>query len=74
MSLLAIKEHLVKIKLASLSNLSAHFNQISPDLLRDMLSHWMRKGKVRCFKKTPFCGGKCNKCDVTLTEIYEWVA
>jgi putative ferrous iron transport protein C len=73
MSLIAIKTHLMKIKLASLASLCAHFNNADPDLLRTMLCHWVRKGKVRCIKKTPFCGQKCMKCDVTAIEIYEWI-
>lgn len=73
MGLLAIKDYLTKVKLASLANLCAHFNYSNQDVLRDMLDHWIRKGKVRCFLKTPFCGGKCVKCDKSIVEIYEWI-
>ncbi len=73
MSLIAIKEYLMKVKVASLSTLCSQFNETNPSLLRDMLRCWVQKGKIRCFSKTPYCGGKCMKCDVAITEIYEWV-
>jgi putative ferrous iron transport protein C len=73
MSLLAIKDHLIQVKSASLANLAAYFHQADLDVLRDMLAHWMRKGKVRCFAKTALCGQKCTQCPVEQTEIYQWV-
>lgn len=72
MSLLQIKQHLMKIKITSLSSLSIYFNT-DPDLLRHMLSHWVRKGCVRQCQKTPACGSSCGKCPAAVTEIYEWV-
>jgi putative ferrous iron transport protein C len=73
MSLIAIKQHLMQVKIASLATLCTHFNNASPDVLRDMLGHWMRKGKVRCSAKTLLCGKKCVQCPAEQVEIYEWV-
>ncbi|MCC2666452.1 MAG: hypothetical protein K0R24_828 [Gammaproteobacteria bacterium] len=72
MSLLEIKRYLSEVKMASLSSLCTYFNCDSM-LLRQMLAHWIRKGKVRQCLKTPKCGVKCQECSPLLTEIYEWV-
>jgi len=72
MNLLDIRNYLMHVKMASLSSLCHYFNCDS-ELLRQMLKHWIRKGKVRHCKKTPQCGVKCMQCNPLLTEIYEWV-
>ncbi len=61
MSLLAIKEHMMQVKIASLSTLCACLNT-DADVLRHMLTHWERKGKIRKFTKTPACGSQCSNC------------
>ena len=72
MSLLAIKSHMMTVKMASLSSLCLLFN-MNADQLRCMLQHWIRKGKMRqCMK--PACGSTCFKCPVGVREIYEWVS
>lgn len=72
MSLLDIKQHMLQVKMATLGNLCQVF-RVEPDHLRFLLSHWMRKGKIRLCTKTPACGSRCFKCPATVTEIYEWV-
>ncbi len=73
MSLMDIKQHLMKVRIASLSSICVYFNA-DPDTLRGMLGHWMRKGRVRQCQKNPACASSCGKCSPLLTEIYEWVA
>lgn len=72
MSLLDIKQHLMQVKIATLASLCAFF-KTDPDTLRCMLSHWVRKGKVRQCLKKPACGSKCFKCPTLSIEIYEWM-
>jgi putative ferrous iron transport protein C len=72
MSLLDIKTYLMRVRITSLANLATYFNT-NPDVLRGMLSHWLRKGCLRKCQKTAACGGSCFKCDPLITEIYEWV-
>lgn len=72
MGLLELKNYLMRVKLASLSSLSAYFN-CEADLLRHMLEHWIRKGCVRKCLRTPACGTQCGQCSEFATEIYEWV-
>ncbi len=72
MSLLEIKQYLQQMKIVSLEALCAHF-KCNADVLRCMLSHWLRKGCVRQFNKTAACGGSCAKCPQSRVEIYEWL-
>lgn len=72
MNLLAIKNHMMLVKIATLSSLCALF-KADPDTLRCMLSHWISKGKIRQCMKKPACGSKCFKCPTATTEMYEWV-
>lgn len=73
MNLLEIKRYLMEVKMASMATLSAHFHCDS-DRLRDMMSHWLRKGCIRQFIQSSACGKTCGKCATPPTvEIYEWV-
>lgn len=72
MSLIDIKNHMMQVKITSLGNLCSLF-KADPDVIRCMLMHWIRKGKVRQCMKKPACGSKCFKCPTMTVEIYEWV-
>jgi hypothetical protein len=72
MSLIAIKNHMSQVKIATLGSLCNLFNT-DPETLRCMLKHWMCKGKIRKCTKKPACGSQCFKCETLTTEIYEWV-
>lgn len=72
MSLLAIKQHMRQVKMATLASLCNLF-KVDADMMRCLLAHWMHKGKVKKCLKTPACGSKCFKCPTLSTEIYEWV-
>lgn len=72
MTLMEIKQHMMRVKIATLGNLCQLFNA-EPETLRCLLQHWMRKGKIRQCLKKPACGSKCFKCETLFTEMYEWV-
>lgn len=72
LSLVAIKQHMTQVKMATLSHLCQIFCA-DPETIRCMLKHWMMKGKIRQCQKTPACGSKCFKCPTLMTEIYEWI-
>ena len=72
MILTEIKKYLRQTQAVSLFELSHKFNT-NTDVMRDMLSHWVRKGHVRCLRKTSACGSSCQKCSPAITEVYEWV-
>jgi predicted ArsR family transcriptional regulator len=67
-----IKRYLMQRGQASLGDIALHFDS-PPEAVRGMLEQWMRKGKVRRHMATSACGGSCNKCDLSTTEIYEWI-
>lgn len=72
MNLLAIKQHMMQVKIATLGSLCLLFNA-DADTLRCRLEHWIRKGNIKQCVKTPACGSRCFKCPVATTEMYEWV-
>lgn len=72
MGLIEIKNYLMQARMTSLSSLCAYFNCES-EVLRCMLSHWVRKGRVRMLSQALACKSACFKCDVREVEIYEWV-
>lgn len=45
-----------------------------PEAVRGMLTHWLRKGKVRQCPKPNGCGSRCTQCNVAHAEVYEWVS
>jgi hypothetical protein len=72
MSLIDIKQHMMKVRMATLGSLCSLFKS-DPETVRCMLQHWIRKGRIRQCMKTPACGSRCFKCPSQVTEIYEWV-
>lgn len=73
MNLVGIKNYLQEVKIASITTLSAQFN-CDADVLRNMMTHWLRKGCIRRFVQPSACGKTCGKCSTPpVLEIYEWV-
>ncbi|WP_299726536.1 FeoC-like transcriptional regulator [uncultured Endozoicomonas sp.] len=71
--LIAIRDYLKEQKVCSLADLSVKF-KTTPEAMRGMLSHWLRKGQVIC--ESPQCFTACKKgcvsCDPAELEIYRW--
>jgi hypothetical protein len=72
MNLMVLKEYLKTVKITSMAQIAQHFNA-DPQYLRNMLHHWVGKGKLRRCSKKEACGTTCFQCDETKVEIYEWV-
>lgn len=68
--LIPLKNYLAEQGQASLDELSKHFKS-SPDALRGMLSHWLKKGRIR--KEALGCNKGCASCPPEQTEIYCWL-
>lgn len=68
MTLIELRNYLMKHKRLLLSELAYHFNQ-SPQATQAMLDYWIRKGKVRSLRQE--CNKRC--CCHNQLEIYEWV-
>lgn len=70
--LMQIRDYCAQRGLVSLHDLTLHF-QIEAEVMRGMLEHWIRKGKL-C-KQAP-CGGcvsSCGGCNPTFNEFYRWL-
>lgn len=72
MSLIALKQYIQTQHIASLFDITTHFD-MDADTLRPMLAHWERKGCIQCERKTPACGSRCQLCDTRFTELYRYV-
>lgn len=70
--LLELKAYLSTRKIINLKELSAHFAK-DPELMRQMLTHWIRKGKVCLVAKPNHCGSSCQMCQPEIAEIYQWL-
>lgn len=73
MSLLKVKTILQRLETCSLFDLCKE-TKTHPDVLRDMLQHWVRKGKVCRLVGTDACGKSCTQCDPLFIERYQWIA
>lgn len=67
-----LKLTLSQRKTASLLELTKQLGA-EPNAVRGMLSHWIRKGKVKQCQPNSACGSTCGKCNPLLTEHYEWL-
>lgn len=67
--LLEVKQYLLNRNICSLIELSKHF-KTSPDAMRGILSHWVRKGHV--IAETVGCNQGCSSCMPEQLEMYRW--
>jgi len=73
MILTELKNYLQHRKRATLMEIAIHF-ETSPEAMRGMLEHWIRKKKVHILPIDSVCSDKsCSKCDPLSLEIYEWI-
>ena len=73
MTLIELKSYLQSVNEVSLLDLCRR-SKTGPDIMRDMLSILMRKGKVCLKQRTNACGQTCNQCDPLFIEMYCWVS
>lgn len=68
-----VKRYLTERKVAPLNDIALHFD-MDPDAIRGLLSHWIRKGKVRQHQQEGCGNGSCcGSCSEHVKEIYEWL-
>ena len=67
--LIELQSYLAVRGVCSLAELSRHFGT-SPDAMRGMLSHWMRKGRVT--EEVAGCNKGCVSCPPEQLEMYRW--
>ncbi len=71
MILLEIKRYLKDKQFVNLQELSLHF-QRDPEIMREMLGHWLRKGVICKAPNPAGCGLKCVKCKPEFSEVYQF--
>ena len=71
--LTAVRDYLRKRGQATLAEVALHFD-VTPEVARQMLEVWERKGKVHRRMATASCGSSCSQCDPAATEIFAWGA
>ena len=72
MNLIELKKYMQQVKITTVQQLCVVFS-IEAETLRFMLSHWIKKGKIRPCTRKPACGNTCFKCPAANAEMYEWV-
>jgi len=69
-----VKRYLSQRRIAPLHDIAMHFD-LEPDTVRGLLSHWIRKGKVRLHRQDGCRSeGCCGGCETDSREVYEWLA
>jgi len=72
MILTEIKHYIMEHKQVSLTDLALHF-ETDPEIMKDMLEHWIRKGRVEKVEISSCSGCSCCKgCGGPDMEIYRW--
>ena len=72
MSLLAIKTYLQQKKVANLEQIATSIHS-TPEAVRPMLAHWIRKEKVLRIDNPVGCGSSCTQCSTDNRETYMWL-
>jgi putative ferrous iron transport protein C len=71
MRLIELKQYLQQYSQVPVMDIAHHFDT-EPEVVRGMLDHWVRKGKVRHLQGVA-CQKGCCKTDPVNLEIYQWV-
>jgi len=71
MMLLELKKYLMNKQEVTLEELSRHFKE-APEIIEDMLEHWINKGKVVKTMSTEACRGCHLTCGMAHLSLYSW--
>ncbi|MBF0097883.1 MAG: FeoC-like transcriptional regulator [Magnetococcales bacterium] len=71
-TLSALRDYLSEKKEVPLMDLAHQFHK-DPEVLRDMLAHWVRKGKVQLYTGKSACQSQCGGCGQQSIEICRWI-
>ncbi|MDP0588872.1 MAG: FeoC-like transcriptional regulator [Candidatus Endonucleobacter bathymodioli] len=67
--LVGVRDYISERGSCSLADISSYF-KMSPDAMRGVLSHWIRKGKIK--KEFSGCSSGCVSCAPEILELYYW--
>lgn len=71
MVLLEVKHYIKQRQWVNLQDLSLRF-QRDPEMMREILRHWVRKGIIRKAPQPAGCGVQCKSCKPSVAEVYCW--
>ena len=71
MILIDVKNYLKQKSVSNLQVLSVQF-QRDPEVMRDILAHWVRKGVIVMEAKPVNCGITCVQCRPEVVEVYRY--
>lgn len=67
-----IKVYFKNHRQATLADLALHFDK-EPEVMRDMLAQWIRKGRLAKSNLAACCGRGCTGCcNQAAMELYAW--
>src|SRR3989338_6563331 len=69
--LIDIKKYLREKQTATLQELAWHFKR-DPEMMRQLLSHWIQKGVIVRAKTPAGCGTRCVQCKPEYAEVYQF--
>ena len=69
--LISIKKFMEEKYVANLEQIAAHIHQ-DPNTTRQLLEHWIRKGKLEKLPSPAGCGTRCQQCRPKYAEVYKW--
>ena len=72
MILIELKKYLQSKPILTLEETARHFS-VDPFVMKKMLGHWIRKGKLVQLANPPECGKSCQACDPKTAEEYQWM-
>lgn len=70
MILVELKKYLQTKQTATLQELAWHFKR-DPGMMRQLLSHWIRKGVIVRAATPAGCGTRCVQCKPEYAEVYQ---
>lgn len=70
--LLKVKAYFATHPIATLEDV-ARFCEVTPEIARELILVWLRKGKVVQLATPPGCGSECTQCQPAYAEEYQWL-
>lgn len=71
LTLSTLKQYLQAKHAATLAEISLSFAE-EASVVECMLMHFIKRGQVKCIRKTVHCGTTCHQCAFATTDVYEW--
>ncbi len=71
MSLITLRNYLREKKVVTLDQLTQQF-KCDAGIMKNMLAHWQRKGRLCRIDQKSACGKTCQGCQPKIVEVYQY--